>query len=158
MVASIAMWSMRASQDDIDVYEAYATQETLFSLKVNYAGCFTESPGMRYVNGDFAYFDCIDIDEFLVHELNDMVKKIGFSGKNIMYISDREKGIIPAIAELFPAAEHMFCLRHIHENMKLKWRGAAYKELLWKAATALTVPYFEKVMDELKAFNKECYE
>ncbi|GKF56211.1 hypothetical protein Tco_0166551 [Tanacetum coccineum] len=87
MVASIAMWSMRASQDDIDVYEAYATQETLFSLKVNYAGCFTESPGRRYVNGEFAYFDCIDIDEFSVHELNDMVKEIGFSGKNIMYYS-----------------------------------------------------------------------
>nr|GFB28727.1 hypothetical protein [Tanacetum cinerariifolium] len=31
----------------------------------------------RYVNDDFAYFDCIDIDEFSVHELNDMVKKIG---------------------------------------------------------------------------------
>nr|GEZ27488.1 hypothetical protein [Tanacetum cinerariifolium] len=41
----------------------------------------------RYVNCDFAYFDCINIDEFLVHELNDMVKKIGFSGKNIMYYS-----------------------------------------------------------------------
>nr|GFA02766.1 hypothetical protein [Tanacetum cinerariifolium] len=77
MVASIAMWSMRASQDEINVYEAYATQENLFSLKVNYAGCFTELLGWRYVNGDFAYFDCIDIDEFSVHELNDMVKKIG---------------------------------------------------------------------------------
>nr|GEV77267.1 hypothetical protein [Tanacetum cinerariifolium] len=53
------------------------TLETLFSLKVNYAGCFTESPGRRYVSGDFAYFDCIDTDEFSVHELNDMVKKIG---------------------------------------------------------------------------------
>nr|GEZ05530.1 hypothetical protein [Tanacetum cinerariifolium] len=57
------------------------------STVVNYAGCFTESPGKRYVNGDFAYFDYIDIDEFSVHELNDMVKKIGFSGKNIMYYS-----------------------------------------------------------------------
>nr|GEZ38844.1 putative transposase, mutator type, MULE transposase domain protein [Tanacetum cinerariifolium] len=54
---------------------------------VNYAGCFTESPGRRYVNGEFAYFDCIDIDEFSFHELNDMVKKIGFSGKNVMYYS-----------------------------------------------------------------------
>nr|GEZ13418.1 hypothetical protein [Tanacetum cinerariifolium] len=63
MVASIAMWSMRASQDEINVYEAYGDM-----LMVT-----------------FAYFDCIDIDEFSVHELNDMVKKISFSGKNIMY-------------------------------------------------------------------------
>ncbi|GJV67247.1 mutator type transposase [Tanacetum coccineum] len=74
---------------------------------------------------------------------------------NFTFISDIHKA---AIAELFPATEHRFCLRHIHENMKLKWIGVAYKELLWKAATALTVPYFEKVMDELKAFNKECYD
>ncbi|GJU60036.1 hypothetical protein Tco_1237802, partial [Tanacetum coccineum] len=87
MVASIAMWPQRASQYDIDVYKAYASQESLLSLKVNYAGCFTESPGRSYVNGYFAFFDCIDIDEFLVHELNDMVKKIGFSGKTIMYCS-----------------------------------------------------------------------
>nr|GEX86672.1 hypothetical protein [Tanacetum cinerariifolium] len=66
MVASIAIWSQCASQDDIDVYKAYVSRESLFSLKVNYVGCFTESP---------------------VHELNDMVKKIGFSGKTIMYYS-----------------------------------------------------------------------
>ncbi|GKB35969.1 hypothetical protein Tco_0880911 [Tanacetum coccineum] len=87
MVASIAMWFMRPNKDNIDVYEAYATQESLFSLKVNYAGFFTESPGRSYVNGDFSFFDCIDINEFSVHELNDMVKKIGFSGKTIMYYS-----------------------------------------------------------------------
>ncbi|GJS31799.1 zf-CCHC domain-containing protein [Tanacetum coccineum] len=52
------------SQEEIDVYEAYATQEALFSLKIHYAGCFPESPGRKYVNGDFAFFDCIDIDEF----------------------------------------------------------------------------------------------
>nr|GEV37713.1 nucleotide-binding alpha-beta plait domain-containing protein [Tanacetum cinerariifolium] len=73
--------------EDIDVYEAYATQESLFSLKVIYVGCFTKSPGRSYVNGDFAFFDCINIDEFSVHELNDMVKKIGFSCKTMMYYS-----------------------------------------------------------------------
>ncbi|GKD80396.1 hypothetical protein Tco_1343017 [Tanacetum coccineum] len=72
MVASISVWSMRESKKDIDVYEAYATQESLFSLKVNYDGFFTESPGRSYVNGEFAYFDCIVIDEFSIHELNDM--------------------------------------------------------------------------------------
>ncbi|GJS84267.1 hypothetical protein Tco_0750808 [Tanacetum coccineum] len=61
-----------------------SSQESLFALKLNYVGIFTESPGRSYVNGDFAYFDCIDIDEFSIHELNDMVKKLGFSSKTIM--------------------------------------------------------------------------
>ncbi|GJX80355.1 mutator type transposase [Tanacetum coccineum] len=83
MVALISMWSMCSSQEEIDVYEAYgtnfflfdvvftATQEALFSLKIHYAGCFPESPGIKYVNGDFAFFDCIDIDEFFCAQGND---------------------------------------------------------------------------------------
>ncbi|GKA14533.1 hypothetical protein Tco_0694179, partial [Tanacetum coccineum] len=69
------------------------TQEALFSLKIHYAGCFTESPVRKYVNGDFAFFDCIDIDEFSVHEVNEMVKKISFSGRNIMYYSFLKPGM-----------------------------------------------------------------
>lgn len=68
------------------------------------------------------------------------------------------QGLIPAISQLFPCAEHRFCLRHIHENMKQSWNGQAYKDLLWKAATATTVPYFQIAMEELKAFSKPCYE
>nr|GEW07338.1 hypothetical protein [Tanacetum cinerariifolium] len=52
---------------------------------------------------------------------------------NLTFITDRQKGIIPAIAKLFPATEHRFCLRYIHENIKQKWAGTAYKELLWNS-------------------------
>ena len=48
---------------------------------------FTDSPGRTYANGDFAFYDCIDIDEFSVHELNGIVKELGITGKNIMYYS-----------------------------------------------------------------------
>ncbi|XP_071686988.1 uncharacterized protein [Rutidosis leptorrhynchoides] len=73
---------------------------------------------------------------------------------NFTFISDRQKGLLQAVARMYPCAEHRFCLRHIHENMKTKgFRGAAYKQLLWKCASATTVPYFEKAMLELKGFN-----
>ncbi|GJR62953.1 mutator type transposase [Tanacetum coccineum] len=55
MVASIAMRSMRASKDNIDFYEAYGVMLIVTLLLL----------------------DCIDIDEFSIHEINDMVKKIG---------------------------------------------------------------------------------
>ncbi|GJZ66733.1 hypothetical protein Tco_0623429 [Tanacetum coccineum] len=87
MVASISMWYICETQEEMDVYEAYATQESMLSLKLNYVGFFTKSPGRTYVNEDFSFFNCIDIDEFSVHELNDVVKKLGFSGKTIMYYS-----------------------------------------------------------------------
>ncbi|GJW76701.1 mutator type transposase [Tanacetum coccineum] len=62
------------------------------------------------------------------------------------------------MANVFPCAEHRSCLRHIHENMKKQWNGQAYKELLWRCASVTTVPYFDKAMQDLKDFNKECFE
>ncbi|KAJ9542226.1 hypothetical protein OSB04_028732 [Centaurea solstitialis] len=76
---------------------------------------------------------------------------------NFTFISDRQKGILPAIAKVFPAVEHRFCIRHIHENMKLRWKGKAYKDLLWKCATATIVPQFQKEMEELRKFNADTY-
>ncbi|KAJ9542115.1 hypothetical protein OSB04_028621 [Centaurea solstitialis] len=72
---------------------------------------------------------------------------------NFTFISDRQKGIVPAITQVFPSAEHRYCLRHIEENMKLRFKGKAFKEHLWQCAAASTVPMFNKAMDELKAFN-----
>nr|GEV40252.1 hypothetical protein [Tanacetum cinerariifolium] len=68
------------------------------------------------------------------------------------------EGVIPAIVETFPSAEHMFYLKHIYDNMKLSWRGKLYKELLWKCATATTIQKFDKRMEDLKNHNIEAYE
>ncbi|GJT57276.1 mutator type transposase [Tanacetum coccineum] len=81
-----------------------------------------------------------------------------FRNSNFTFISDRQKGVIPAIAETFPSAEHRFCLKHIYDNMKLSWRGKLYKELLWKCATATTIQKFDKRMEEMKNHNIEAYE
>ncbi|KAI3825504.1 hypothetical protein L1987_06994 [Smallanthus sonchifolius] len=72
-------------------------------------------------------------------------------------MSDRQKGIIPAIAKVFPCVEHRFCLRHILENMKLNFRGKAYKDLLWKMATSTTDMYFQNAMQELQKLNTEAH-
>nr|GFA17317.1 transposase, mutator type [Tanacetum cinerariifolium] len=72
--------------------------------------------------------------------------------------SPKKKGIIPAIAESFPSAEHRFCLKHIYDNMKLSWRGQLYKEMLWRCATSTSVQRFDKHMEKLKDFNKDAYE
>ncbi|GKB58398.1 benzoate carboxyl methyltransferase [Tanacetum coccineum] len=81
-----------------------------------------------------------------------------YRNSNFTFISDRQKGIIPAIAKLFPCAEHRFCVKHIHENMKQKWKGAAYKEHLWKCATSTSIEEFNVAMQEFKAFSLPAYE
>ncbi|GKB53555.1 mutator type transposase [Tanacetum coccineum] len=81
-----------------------------------------------------------------------------FSNSNFTFITDRQKGLLPTIARLFPSAEHRYCVRHINENMNLTWKGGDYKEMLWKCATSTTVVKFEKHMQELKDYNKKAYE
>ncbi|GKA38447.1 FAR1-related sequence 10, partial [Tanacetum coccineum] len=80
-----------------------------------------------------------------------------YKNSNFTSISNRQKGIIPALSKLFPCAKHIFCVKHIHENMKLRWSGAVYKDLLWKCAT-ITIKEFNLQMQELKAFSLPAYE
>nr|GEX37568.1 hypothetical protein [Tanacetum cinerariifolium] len=61
---------------------------------------------------------------------------------NFTFVTDRQKGVIPAISKLFPCAEHRFCVRHIHENMNNTWKGVAYKDMLWRCARATTIVEF----------------
>lgn len=68
------------------------------------------------------------------------------------------QGVLLAIAQLFPCAENRYCLRHIHENMKLRWRGKEYKDVLWKCATTCNMQEFRKAMDELKKLNNDTFE
>ncbi|KAJ9535292.1 hypothetical protein OSB04_un001609 [Centaurea solstitialis] len=77
------------------------------------------------------------------------------TNSNFTFISDRQKGIIPAVAKVFPSAEHRFCLRHIHENMKKTWKGKEYKDLLWKTATATTVNQFGRAHSDV-VLNNMC--
>ncbi|GKD73783.1 hypothetical protein Tco_1332065, partial [Tanacetum coccineum] len=59
---------------------------------------------------------------------------------------------------VYPNAEHRYCLRHIHKNIKHGWCGQAYNDLLWRAASAINVRDFEKCMLELKTMNPKAHE
>ncbi|GJX74177.1 hypothetical protein Tco_0312772 [Tanacetum coccineum] len=80
---------------------------------------------------------------------------------------DSNNGIYPlayalveakTIKTVYPSAEHRYCLRHIHENIKQEWCGQAYKDLLWRAASTTNVRDFEKCMLELKTMNPKAHE
>ncbi|KAL4577821.1 hypothetical protein LXL04_013935 [Taraxacum kok-saghyz] len=77
---------------------------------------------------------------------------------NFTFITDRQKGVLPAIAKLFPVAEHRYCVKHIHENMKLQWRGKVYNDLLWNCAKSTCVNHFNQAMEKVKNLNSETYD
>ncbi|XP_076916040.1 uncharacterized protein LOC143575600 [Bidens hawaiensis] len=76
---------------------------------------------------------------------------------NFTFISDRQKGLIQEVESVFPRAEHRFCCRHIHENLRQTWRGDLYKCLFYRAASATFVPYFNMAMEEIKKTNFDMF-
>ncbi|KAI8571636.1 hypothetical protein RHMOL_Rhmol01G0135200 [Rhododendron molle] len=74
------------------------------------------------------------------------------------FMTDKQKGLIDAVGELFPNARHRFCVRHMYNNFKGEFKGLVLKEILWKAARATTMASFTKAMQEMKSVDPKAYE
>ncbi|KAL4273611.1 hypothetical protein GQ457_13G000920 [Hibiscus cannabinus] len=75
--------------------------------------------------------------------------------ENITILSDKQKGLVEAISEVFPCAEHRTCVRYLYSNFKNSenFKGKNLKDALWKATRATYVKEFEDAMAELKALS-----
>lgn len=70
-------------------------------------------------------------------------------------MSDMQKGLIQAFSRVFPNAEHRFCVRNLHSNLKnAGFRGQAFKSSLWNCARATTVNDFSRKMIEMRELNE----
>ncbi|XP_075481245.1 uncharacterized protein LOC142521957 [Primulina tabacum] len=70
---------------------------------------------------------------------------LGISGVqyDFTFMSHKQKGLIPALESLFLDAEHRFCVRHLHSNMKrARFKSLAVKITFWAAAKATRVEDF----------------
>nr|GEV49435.1 transposase, mutator type [Tanacetum cinerariifolium] len=56
-----------------------------FTLKIHYGGCFTPIPSRSYVGGQVSSVNVDDIDKFCLHDLKDMVAKLGYGLADLMY-------------------------------------------------------------------------
>nr|KAJ0202104.1 hypothetical protein LSAT_V11C600331030 [Lactuca sativa] len=63
-------------------YEGY---DNYFTLRIHYSGVFTKAPGRKYVDGVVAYVDDVDTDLFSVHELDEMVRELGYKTEQTLY-------------------------------------------------------------------------
>ncbi|GKE66064.1 hypothetical protein Tco_1520225 [Tanacetum coccineum] len=82
---------------------------------------------------------------------------IGVDTNNGIYLvayamveAKKQKGLIQAITSVFPSVEHKYYVRHIHENMKSRFKGGVCKDMLWNAARATTVVEFNKKIGRAK--------
>ena len=57
--------------------------------------------------------------------------QINNQGDGWVIISDQQKGLIKAVNEIIPEAEHKMCARHIYANWKKQHRDKAFQKLFW---------------------------
>lgn len=68
---------------------------------------------------------------------------------NYTVISDRERGIIEAVSNFMPRANHAFCVRHLCANVYAKF-GSGYDKLIWKLAKSPSQDEYNSLFSELR--------
>jgi hypothetical protein len=69
-------------------------------------------------------------------------------------ISDRDKGLVPAVTSLDNAPRHYYCFRHLVENFNKKFKSKDLKNSAWMLARARTESEFNKQAEILRKMNK----
>ncbi|XP_062023137.1 uncharacterized protein LOC133739371 isoform X2 [Rosa rugosa] len=90
--------------------------------------------------------------ELMVSDLN-----IEHEGRGWTFISDKQKGLIPAFKEVVPRAHIRFCVRHMWTNFTKLFPGKVMKDQMWACAKSTTLPYFQKEMEDMKALDFDAY-
>ncbi|XP_037476033.1 uncharacterized protein LOC119353513 [Triticum dicoccoides] len=60
--------------------------------------------------------------------------QINNNGEGWVFISDQQKGLIRAVNELVPHAEHRMCARHIYANWRKEHRDKVFQKMFWACA------------------------
>lgn len=68
------------------------------------------------------------------------------------------QGLINAIAELAPHAEHRNCVRHVYCNWKKIHKGQTLKNIFWKIAKSTYVEAYKLALEELKDEDYDAYQ
>ncbi|XP_019151061.1 PREDICTED: uncharacterized protein LOC109147858 [Ipomoea nil] len=75
------------------------------------------------------------------------------------FISDKQKGLIPAFESELPGVENRFCVRNLHANMKVAgFQGKALKDCLWACARATTLNAFNVELSKLRGLDEDAYQ
>lgn len=76
----------------------------------------------------------------------------------LTFISDRQKGLIPSVKDVFPTSRHRFCFRHMFENFRATHKGTHLKTLAWGASKSYREVDHKRYMDQLENDSKSAFE
>ena len=75
--------------------------------------------------------------------------------KALVFLSDRQKGLLEAVTQVFPGCPHAYCLKHLEKNFHNEFKNPKLKPFLWKAARATTQLEFDKALDNMHSIKPD---
>src|SRR5579859_1856027 len=81
------------------------------------------------------------------HALQNLINKA------LVFLSDRQKGLLEAVERVFPGCPHGYCLKHLEANFHKKFKNSKLTPFLWKATNATTQPEFDKALADMANIN-----
>ncbi|XP_010555886.1 PREDICTED: uncharacterized protein LOC104825280 [Tarenaya hassleriana] len=79
-------------------------------------------------------------------------------GQDLTIISDKQKGLLNAVANEMPFAEHRMCTRHIYANWRKSYKDSGYKRIFWSIAAAYHEAHYDACLAEMKQVNELAHE
>ena len=67
------------------------------------------------------------------------------------------QGLVKAIHNVLPQAEHRQCSKHIMDNWKRDSHDMELQRLFWKISRSYTIEEFNTHMANLKSYNPQAY-
>ncbi|KAM0929447.1 hypothetical protein ACQ4PT_001527 [Festuca glaucescens] len=130
-------------------------------LKTKFGGILLTAIGMDPNDCIFPVaFAVVEVEDtstwkWFLSTLKEDLSIVNTSSWTIM--SDKQKGLINAVTSLFPDSGHRFCVRHMYQNFREKFRGEILKQQLWKCARSTTVVHWQEAMEEMRLLNSEAH-
>ena len=78
--------------------------------------------------------------------------------KELTFLSDRQKGLLEAVENVFPDSPHGYCLKHLEECFRKAFKNTDLCSLLWKAARATTQKDFDKAIQDMNEINSLAFQ
>lgn len=73
----------------------------------------------------------------------------------IIYFLIIPQGLVQAIIDIQPAAEHRWCVRHIYANWSKKWSGLELRKKIWICVWSTYEEEFQDNLKELAEVSKQ---
>ncbi|XP_058783516.1 uncharacterized protein LOC131658211 [Vicia villosa] len=73
------------------------------------------------------------------------------------FISDQQKGLLPALKEAMPLVYHRNCVLHIWKNFIKQYKDKELRGIVWQCAKSTTEPEFNAHMEKLKTLNEKAW-